>query len=197
MSSSWTAWPAKVTRSASGANRKRSPASGPVNRTVEAWGRLGYDVKARESAETAFERAEGLGLTVRLTVEARLRELEGEWEQAAGLYRTLWADEPDEVEVSEVRDGLWELRVAEQDRGKVIGRKGRNIVSIPIPGNPIEPPFVVANLVPDGADLSFIHLISECNNDDVHIGQRVQAVWKPEAEWDYALENIAYFKPIG
>ena len=26
------------------------------------------------------------------------------------------------------------------------------IVSIPIPGNPIEPPFVVANLVPDGGE---------------------------------------------
>jgi tetratricopeptide (TPR) repeat protein/TolB-like protein len=64
----------------------------------EAWGRLGYDVKAREAAEAAFERAEGLGLTVRLTVEARHREIEGEWEQAAGLYRTLWAEAPDGIE---------------------------------------------------------------------------------------------------
>jgi uncharacterized OB-fold protein len=70
------------------------------------------------------------------------------------------------------------------------------IVSIPIPGNPIEPPFVVANLVPDGANISFIHLMSECDNADVHIGQRVQAVWKPEEEWDYAMDNIRYFKPI-
>jgi tetratricopeptide (TPR) repeat protein len=64
----------------------------------EAWGRLGYDGKAREAAGAAYERASGLGLTVRLTVEARLRELEGAWEQAAGLYRTLWAEAPDEVE---------------------------------------------------------------------------------------------------
>jgi tetratricopeptide (TPR) repeat protein len=64
----------------------------------EAWGRLGYDVKARDAAAAAFERAEGLGLTVRLTVEARLRELEGEWEQAADLYRTLWAEAPDTIE---------------------------------------------------------------------------------------------------
>ena len=70
------------------------------------------------------------------------------------------------------------------------------IVNIPIPGNPIEPPFVVANLVADGAGISFIHLMSECNNDEVHIGQRVQAVWKPEEEWDYAMDNIRYFKPI-
>lgn len=70
------------------------------------------------------------------------------------------------------------------------------IVSIPIPNNPIQPPFVVANLVPDGANISFIHLMSECDNADVHIGQRVQAVWKPEAEWDYAMDNIRYFRPL-
>lgn len=70
------------------------------------------------------------------------------------------------------------------------------IVSIPIPGNPIEPPFVVANLVPDGANISFIHLMSECDNADVHIGQRVQAVWKPQDEWGFAMDNIKYFKPI-
>ena len=70
------------------------------------------------------------------------------------------------------------------------------IVSIPIPNNPIQPPYIIANLVADGANISFLHLISECVNEDVHIGQRVQAVWKPESEWDYAMDNIRYFKPI-
>jgi uncharacterized OB-fold protein len=70
------------------------------------------------------------------------------------------------------------------------------IVSIPIPGNPIQPPYIIANLVPDGANISFIHLLSECVNEEIHIGQRVQAVWKPQQEWDYAMDNIRYFKPI-
>jgi uncharacterized OB-fold protein len=70
------------------------------------------------------------------------------------------------------------------------------IVWIPIPNNPIQPPYIIANLVPDGANISFIHLMSECVNEEVHIGQRVQAVWKPEEEWDYAMDNIQYFKPI-
>jgi len=70
------------------------------------------------------------------------------------------------------------------------------IVAIPIPNNPIEPPFVIANLVLDGANISFIHLMSECDNEQVHIGQRVQAVWKPQDEWDYAMDNIRYFKPL-
>ena len=70
------------------------------------------------------------------------------------------------------------------------------IVSIPIPNNPIQPPYIIANLVPDGANISFIHLMSECVNEEVHIGQRVQAVWKPQEEWDYAMDNIKYFKPL-
>ncbi len=70
------------------------------------------------------------------------------------------------------------------------------IVWIPIPNNPIQPPYIVANLVPDGANISFIHLMSECDNDSVHIGQRVEAVWKPEEEWDYAMDNIRYFRPL-
>lgn len=70
------------------------------------------------------------------------------------------------------------------------------IVTIPIPNNPIQPPYIIANLVADGANISFLHLISECVNEDVHIGQRVQAVWKPEEEWVYAMDNIRYFKPI-
>lgn len=70
------------------------------------------------------------------------------------------------------------------------------IVYIPIPGNPIKPPYIVANLVPDGANISFIHLLSDCVNEEVHIGQRVEAVWKPEAEWDYKMDNILYYRPL-
>lgn len=70
------------------------------------------------------------------------------------------------------------------------------IVAIPIPNNPIKPPYIIANLTADGANISFIHLLSECVNEDVHIGQRVQAVWKPEEEWGYGMGNIRYFKPL-
>ena len=26
---------------------------------------------------------------------------------------------------------------------------------------------------------------------------RVEAVWRPESEWDYTLSNIKYFRPTG
>jgi NADPH:quinone reductase-like Zn-dependent oxidoreductase len=51
--------------------------------------------------------------------------------------------------------------------------KSFTIVHIPIPGSPVKPPYVVANLVADGANIAFIHLLSECKNEDVHIGMRL------------------------
>ena len=70
------------------------------------------------------------------------------------------------------------------------------IVYVPIPGNPIKPPYVIANLVVDGANISFLHLLSECKNEDVRIGMRVEAKWKDPSEWGFAMENIQYFAPI-
>jgi len=71
------------------------------------------------------------------------------------------------------------------------------IVHIPIPNSDVLPPFIVANIVLDGSDQTFIHLISECDNDSVQVGERVKAVWKDQSEWDLTLENIKYFVPTG
>ena len=70
------------------------------------------------------------------------------------------------------------------------------IVHIPIPGNPIKPPFIAANILLDGTDMACLHLVSEVPTERVHVGMRVQAVWKPREEWDYTFENIAWFKPV-
>jgi uncharacterized OB-fold protein len=89
--------------------------------------------------------------------------------------------------------------VATQDEVELTGKatvQSFTIVKKPNPGNPIAPPFIIANLVADGANISFIHLMSECVNEEVHMGQRVSAVWKPKEEWGYAMDNIRYFKPI-
>lgn len=68
------------------------------------------------------------------------------------------------------------------------------IVHIPIPGSEIKPPFVVASIILDGADIPFFHLMPDPK--DVRMGMRVEGVWKPKEEWDYTLENIRYFQPI-
>ena len=69
------------------------------------------------------------------------------------------------------------------------------IVHIPIPGNPIVPPYVCAMIRLDGADISFLHLIQEVDLTDIRIGMRVQAVWREKSEWGTTLENIKWFKP--
>lgn len=71
------------------------------------------------------------------------------------------------------------------------------IVYIPIPNAPVKPPFIVANIVLDNSDQTFIHLVSECDNEKLQIGERVKAVWKDKSEWGLSLENIKYFVPTG
>lgn len=39
-------------------------------------------------------------------------------------------DDPDAVEVTEISENMLELKVADDDRGKVIGRKGRTAHAI-------------------------------------------------------------------
>ena len=71
------------------------------------------------------------------------------------------------------------------------------VVHIPVPGSEVKPPFVVATIRLDGADIGLFHLVREIAPDQVRPGMRVQAVWKPREEWGYTLENIRYFKPTG
>lgn len=80
-----------------------------------------------------------------------------------------------------------------QDTGTVITF---TVVHLPIPNNPVKPPFVVANICLDGADQTFIHVVSGCKNEDVQIGTRVKAVWRDRAEWTYSMDNIVYFEPL-
>jgi uncharacterized OB-fold protein len=71
------------------------------------------------------------------------------------------------------------------------------IVNFPYPGQRIDPPFVAASVLLDGADIAFQHLLLDCAPDDVRMGMRVRAVWKPEAEWGMSLQNISHFRPSG
>jgi uncharacterized protein len=71
------------------------------------------------------------------------------------------------------------------------------VVNFPYPGQRIPPPFVAASLVLDGADIAFQHLILGCPPDEVRMGMRVRAVWKPRSEWGMTLQNISHFTPTG
>lgn len=71
------------------------------------------------------------------------------------------------------------------------------IVNVPFLGQKIKPPYVAAYVLLDGADIAFLHLILDCPAEDVRMGMRVQAVWKPREEWEYGLQNITHFRPSG
>lgn len=71
------------------------------------------------------------------------------------------------------------------------------IINIPFPGQRIKPPYVAAYVLLDGADIPFLHLVTEIDPDDVRMGMRVQAVWKPQEEWGLGIDNIDYFRPTG
>lgn len=71
------------------------------------------------------------------------------------------------------------------------------IVNVPFLGQKITPPYVSAYVLLDGADIAFLHLILDVPAEEVHMGMRVKAVWKPREEWGTTIENISHFSPTG
>ena len=83
---------------------------------------------------------------------------------------------------------------------KEVAQKGTvvtfSVVRVPSENIDVELPYCGANILLDGADISIMGLIQECQMEDVRIGMRVEAVWKPKEEWEYNLANIKYYRPI-
>ena len=71
------------------------------------------------------------------------------------------------------------------------------IINIPFAGQRIKPPYVAAYVLLDGADIPFLHLVTEIDASEVRMGMRVEAVWKPREEWGLGIDNIDYFRPTG
>ncbi|WP_034269037.1 Zn-ribbon domain-containing OB-fold protein [Haloechinothrix halophila] len=71
------------------------------------------------------------------------------------------------------------------------------IVNVPFLGQQITPPYVVAYILLDGADIAFLHLVRGCEADEVRMGMRVRAQWRPREEWETSMRNIAHFEPSG
>ncbi len=69
------------------------------------------------------------------------------------------------------------------------------IVNVPFLGQRITPPYVSAYVLLDGADIAFLHLILDIPAEEVRMGMRVKAVWKPREEWGTTIENISHFSP--
>jgi hypothetical protein len=71
------------------------------------------------------------------------------------------------------------------------------VVNVPFPGQRVQPPYVAAAVLIDGADIPFQHLVLGCEPAEVRMGMRVEAVWKPREQWRTTVENIDHFEPSG
>jgi uncharacterized OB-fold protein len=71
------------------------------------------------------------------------------------------------------------------------------VVNVPFAGQHVKPPYVAASVLIDGADIAFQHLVLGCAPDEVRMGMRVRAVWKPRDQWTTSMENVAHFEPAG
>ncbi|MEU8240099.1 OB-fold domain-containing protein [Actinoplanes missouriensis] len=82
--------------------------------------------------------------------------------------------------------------VAVADRGTVTTFC---VVNVPFAGQRLSPPYVVAQVLLDGADIPIPHLILGLDAASVRMGMRVAAVWRDRSAWTFTPENIAHFEP--
>ncbi|HMD47372.1 MAG TPA: Zn-ribbon domain-containing OB-fold protein [Acidimicrobiales bacterium] len=71
------------------------------------------------------------------------------------------------------------------------------VVNVPFAGQTIEIPYICAQILLDGADISFMGLIQEIPAAEVRMGLRVQAVWVPPDELAPTMASVRYFRPTG
>ena len=71
------------------------------------------------------------------------------------------------------------------------------VVNLQFYGSVMEIPYTSALILLDGADLAIMHLIQEIPADQVHIGMRVEAVWRDDEDIEPTLESIKWFRPNG
>ena len=65
---------------------------------AESWSQLGYDQRAKEEAEKAFELSANLSRGEKLWVEGHYRESSHEWDKAIEIYKELFRSSPDDIE---------------------------------------------------------------------------------------------------
>lgn len=71
------------------------------------------------------------------------------------------------------------------------------VVNVPFRGQSIQIPYVCAQVLLDGADISFMGLVQEVPAGEVRMGMRVEAVWLPPEERGPSLESVKWFRPTG
>jgi hypothetical protein len=71
------------------------------------------------------------------------------------------------------------------------------VLHLALDGSPLERPEILAFIKLDGSDGGIVHRLGEVDPNEVKIGMRVEAVFKPEAEREGSINDIRYFRPLG
>ncbi len=71
------------------------------------------------------------------------------------------------------------------------------VVNVPFAGQSIKIPYIAGQILLDGANLSFMGLIQECELEEVRMGMRVEAVWVDKEDLVPSLASVKYFRPTG
>lgn len=79
------------------------------------------------------------------------------------------------------------------DRGTVVTFA---VVNVPFANQQVDLPYAVAEVLWDGAHITQQYLLQGVPADDVRMGMRVRAHWKPAEEREPSLSNIAYVTPV-
>jgi len=81
-----------------------------------------------------------------------------------------------------------------------VGKKGTvhtyTIAYIDMDGCKLKEPTIYAFVKIDGADGGLVHRLCEVNPEEVKIGMRVEAVFKPKQQREGSINDISYFKPL-
>ncbi len=71
------------------------------------------------------------------------------------------------------------------------------ILHMDLEENPLDKPAIVAFIRLERADGGLVHYLGEVEPDEVYIGMKVEAVFKPPEERKGEITDIRYFRPAG
>jgi len=81
-----------------------------------------------------------------------------------------------------------------------VGREGFvqsfTVVRVALDGSPLDEPQIMALVQLDGADSVLVHRLGEVDVDDLRIGMRVRATFKPKKLRQGSVLDIKYFAPV-
>lgn len=87
------------------------------------------------------------------------------------------------------------------DQGEI---KSFVVITVAFPGQEVDVPYVLAQILLDGADMTIDHIVAveresqPCVPDGLRVGMRVQARWiDAQDRQGFLNDDIAWFQPIG